>query len=400
MAAFLFLALILFAQEPQKGIITSPVAAPNISKPRYPTRTFFPGTTDPSKAESVQVKSGTETGGLNFAIQTLETVNVSGRIVNPYEPAPTQPPPGQLPSFIAPPTIALVSQGSMIDEAVSAFGNNATAAERQAGVFKFSGVFPGMYDLVIVAGDGGPSLRAVGVARIPVLVRTQDVTGIVVNVRPPVDVKGRIINDGQEPLNLRPAVQFQPIGNKARSVTPPKTTAAAGGEFTIPKVHPGWYAIDVDSPEDVFVSDLRLGERSIMREAGIAIGSESPDLLQIVVSRNGGRVRGQVRASPDQPSSLSDTTVVLIPEPSFRANPLLYRFGRASEDGSFELKNIVPGNYKLFAWDAVLPTAWMNAEFLKLNEDRGVPLPVKRGEILEAVINAYTPAINTNASAI
>jgi hypothetical protein len=33
----------------------------------------------------------------------------------------------------------------------------------------------------------------------------------------------------------------------------------------------------------------------------------------------------------------------------------------------------------------------MNAEFLKLNEDRGVPLPVKRGEILEAVINAYKP---------
>jgi hypothetical protein len=45
------------------------------------------------------------------------------------------------------------------------------------------------------------------------------------------------------------------------------------------------------------------------------------------------------------------------------------------------LKNIPPGNYKLFAWDDVLSTAWMNPDFIKTFEDSGVAVKVEQKEM-------------------
>jgi hypothetical protein len=60
---------------------------------------------------------------------------------------------------------------------------------------------------------------------------------------------------------------------------------------------------------------------------------------------------------------------------------MLYRVARPGDDGTFVLRNIPPGNYKLFAWDSVLSTAWMNADFIKTFESRGVPVKIEQKEM-------------------
>jgi hypothetical protein len=45
-----------------------------------------------------------------------------------------------------------------------------------------------------------------------------------------------------------------------------------------------------------------------------------------------------------------------------RQNSFLYRTARPGVSGEFELKNIAPGQYTLFAWDGAPATSWLNSE--------------------------------------
>jgi len=129
----------------------------------------------------------------------------------------------------------------------------------------------------------------------------------------------------------------------------------------------------------------RQGKESIYPQGSITLGSEPPEPLHIVLGRNPGVIRGRVRSENGKP--LLDTTVVLVPEPDLRANLLLYRSASGGDDGTFELTNIAPGNYKLFAWDGALMTAWMNADFLKEYEQRGMPIKVEQREMPDVFVN-------------
>jgi hypothetical protein len=49
---------------------------------------------------------------------------------------------------------------------------------------------------------------------------------------------------------------------------------------------------------------------------------------------------------------------------------------QADATSKFNMDGIAPGDYKLFAWEAVPNGAWMNAEFLARYEGRGVAVSV------------------------
>jgi hypothetical protein len=141
-------------------------------------------------------------------------------------------------------------------------------------------------------------------------------------------------------------------------------------------------------PDGVYLADIRQGQRSLYADAGIVAGGDVLEPVQIVLGRNGGTVTGKLGVQT------ADATIVLVPDVTLRANTLAYRSTRPSTNGTFEFKNVAPGNYKLFAWEGVLATAWTNAEFLKRYEDVGLSLKVDDKEIkLEAAI---TPIAQTN----
>jgi len=59
-----------------------------------------------------------------------------------------------------------------------------------------------------------------------------------------------------------------------------------------------------------------------------------------------------------------------------RKNFALFRATASDEQGGFRLTRVPPGNYKLFAWDSVVPGAYESAEFLQRYEARGVDVKV------------------------
>ena len=50
----------------------------------------------------------------------------------------------------------------------------------------------------------------------------------------------------------------------------------------------------------------------------------------------------------------------------------LFKVTAGDEQGAFKLTRVPPGNYKLFAWESVVPGAYESAEFLQRYESRGV----------------------------
>jgi hypothetical protein len=67
---------------------------------------------------------------------------------------------------------------------------------------------------------------------------------------------------------------------------------------------------------------------------------------------------------------------VLVPRESRRQNLLLYRTAQSDNSGNFTMNGIAPGDYKLFAWESVQNTAWMNTEFVAAFENRGLAVSV------------------------
>ena len=68
---------------------------------------------------------------------------------------------------------------------------------------------------------------------------------------------------------------------------------------------------------------------------------------------------------------LAGVTAVLVPEMSRRARFHLYKTAETDQYGHFEMRGIVPGDYKLFSWEEAEDGAWEDPDFLKPFEDKG-----------------------------
>ncbi len=57
----------------------------------------------------------------------------------------------------------------------------------------------------------------------------------------------------------------------------------------------------------------------------------------------------------------------------------LFRQATSDATGRIRLDNVVPGDYKLFAWEVVESNAWTDPDFLRNYENNGVAVRVGEG---------------------
>ena len=115
-----------------------------------------------------------------------------------------------------------------------------------------------------------------------------------------------------------------------------------------------------------------------MRTPAIKV-SRSPDggPLEVVLSARGARIVGTLmRESAARPR------VVLIPDTSDAAQrEYLERTGDFDQNGVFTIKAVVPGSYKLYAFESVPEDVWLVPDFLKEIESFGVALKAAEGDL-------------------
>ena len=118
---------------------------------------------------------------------------------------------------------------------------------------------------------------------------------------------------------------------------------------------------------------------------------ESVDLA-IELSADGGQITGAVYDSDN--ALFLGAQVTLVPEGVNRSRVDHYRTAVSTKDGTFILRGIIPGEYRLFAWEDIEPFAYFDPGVVKQYEAAGKAVRIQESsnESVEVrMIPAATP---------
>ncbi len=121
--------------------------------------------------------------------------------------------------------------------------------------------------------------------------------------------------------------------------------------------------------EGVYVKSVSFGTRDVTDSGFLPTGGAS---LRIVLSPNAASLEGQVLDKEGKP--FSGAHVFTVPEESRRGRHDCYRSAPSDQRGYFEIRNVVPGNYKVIAVEDDEQTPPFDAEFLKAHLSDGQDL--------------------------
>jgi len=120
--------------------------------------------------------------------------------------------------------------------------------------------------------------------------------------------------------------------------------------------------------QDAYVKSIRMGNADVL-DAGLHIAGPPDALLEVVIGLSGGQISGKLVNARGE--SLSNRTVVLVPEARLRHRTDLYKSLATDTAGAFRFQGIPPGDYELFAWENVETGAWQDPNFIRPYEGRG-----------------------------
>jgi hypothetical protein len=112
------------------------------------------------------------------------------------------------------------------------------------------------------------------------------------------------------------------------------------------------------------------------------LASGAPGEVEILLSPKAGLVSGAAQ-NPKTSQPTPGATVVLVPKEKERlAIFAFYQQTTSDQFGRFTFKNVVPGEYKVYAWEDIESSAWMDPDVMKPLEAKGESVTV--GESAQA----------------
>jgi Carboxypeptidase regulatory-like domain len=333
---------------------------------------YYPGVIDIKEAATVEVVSGTESSAIDFSIPRQRLFRISGRVIDSRT--------GQRPDFVS----IILGSRSLTG---GGFTNSSTQNYNAAtGTFEIRNVAPGTYTVSAQIADAnqpqqpvppfsGPP-RPFGTAS--VTVSNSDVENVALTIMSGVTIPGRLVleaepltklatldrmrvqlsfTDGVTPLG-RPQPQAQPIN--------------ADGTFRVDNVMPDQYRVNVAFlPPDVYVKEIRFDQEDVLNKPLLFSGSVSTP-IDVVLSAKAGELQGTIT---NDKQALPGIQAVLVPD-QHRDRIDLFKTAITDQTGRFTIRGIPPGDYKVFAWEAIEQFAYFDPELLRRFEAQGKPVRV------------------------
>jgi len=336
---------------------SNPVAA---STEEYAT-TYYPRTTDPASAAPIPVPAGAQLRNIDLVMARTHTVSVRGKVVCEIE--------GQQRNIF----LSLTPRLTM---GVASMGVGSRGSAVQAdGTFEIPRVAPGSYMLQATATIDGKRYTS----RVPLQVGSTNLEEVQAAIRPGATVTGKVRVDGRDNEKLA-GLNVNLLSWESGGIIygpMPSAKTEADGSFKLDDVGADRYTFQVYRlPEGYYVKSIRSGSVDVSA-AGLEVnGAASP--VDILVSPSAGVVEGTViDPRTDKPSA--GATVVLVPRAVERSE--LYQRVATDQEGRFRIRNLVPGEYKLYGWEEVPPYAWMDPDFMRGVENKGEPVSVAEGSV-------------------
>jgi hypothetical protein len=311
------------------------------------TPTYFPSTTDAAHAAPIEVSSGAQLRGFDIRLRHEPRYSVRGKLPEAKHEGAQR-------------MLRIVPRGG--------FEGNFGSYRQDNETFEFMDLLPGSYIVVgRVSEDGKTS-----VVRQPVEVVNADVEGVTLNFVPPAEVSGVVRVEGAPPPALeKMRVNLQPetpafFGQTSAEVKP-------DGSFLISDVMPDVYEINVGNYPAAYVKSIRFGDAEV--QDGRIDLTQGSGLLTVLLATDVGEVEGSVKKSNGDPAVRVRITLIAYGAHLGRTD--LSRSGFTDEQGKFHLRNVAPGEYKLFAWEDAPSGAPQDPEFRKPFEKQGVTVKME-----------------------
>jgi len=341
-------------------------------------------------ATPVDLRSGATVGGINFTVVEARPARIRGQVMNAGRPA-------------AGAQVSIFQRGNT--SGTLTVRSNPVS---DTGTFEFRNLAPGSYEIIATLNAPGPGALIVGTplgnaagltaanatigrgprvpgapvmaARTQVDVVNSDVEGVSLLLENGFNVNGKLTSEGRSPNDgalsgIRIQLQSEP---NLPPLAIPAVNAEADGTFSITGVSPGNYRISIGAvPRNMYVKSALLGGVDILNTGGIVLEGEPRGALDIILGNSPGSLDSAVVDNRQMP--VAGATVVLVPDSARRKRYDLFRQATSDSSGRIHLDNVVPGDYKVFAWEVVESNAWTDPDFLRSYESNGVAVRVTEG---------------------
>lgn len=353
--------------------------------------TFYPGVLSASDARPIAVEAGQEISSLEFALQPVRLVRISGTVVDSQG--------RPVGGYVA------MLNSTRPDSVV--IGAPTFAETRADGRFSIPGVVPGQYRLDVrdkaefeaIAKTGRvdgikQSASAPEMASMPISVMTEDLEGVMVTTSRGHALSGRLVVEGAAASELsgtKPLRIATYDAGAGASVSAVLLTASApiqpDGTFEVRGLA-GTRVIRADGlPAGWALKSVRSGGVDIT-DTGIEIRGSDPD-IEVIIGR-ATHVSGTVTEPRGSP--IAGKSVVIFPEDRTRWSGFMNRYvtvARAGDDGTFKVAALPAGAYLAAVVDRVADEEWMAPENLERLRSSATKFAIADGEnkALRLIVN-------------
>jgi protocatechuate 3,4-dioxygenase beta subunit len=316
--------------------------------------TYYPGTTVAANAAQIEVAAGAELGNINLKLSKARTLRIRGHVSQTVTTARVTI------------SLSLTPRGGDTMAALMMMNRGRTADQR--GNFELTGVAPGQYYLRASMANGNQGYSG----RVPVDVGSANLDNVAIVIEPGPTLRGQVRVEGDSTQSMAD-VRIRLL---QREMGPMMFNSAMGkvnddGSFVLENVTPDAYNVSVMGlPDGFYVKRIQFGDTELPGSAlDVSPGGARP--VTVTLSPNAAQIAGAVQnADTKQPAA--GATVVLVPQEADRKDQnTYYKQTGTDQFGNYSFKNVVPGQYRVFAWEDLEPGAYYDPEFMKPLEAKG-----------------------------
>ena len=327
------------------------------------TRLYYPGTSDMSRASTVQVKEAEEVSSVDFLMKEQLVVRVSGRIVSVFTKDTGR-------NYF---DVRLLPKNQ--SELFSHVSYSASRVHRD-GTFELPDVIPGEY--TVTAMQFNEQMHS---TEQDLEVGNTDVEGLLLVIGAGSDVHGTVVwegkrsveKDGLTVMVAGPGLEFRAGGN---------ALVDKNSQFVWKDLPDGQFRVDVEGMgKDGYVREIKVGETPA--DGNVVKLNRNGGEVKITLSSHGARVSGTVLTAENLPASNAWAVAV-------RENSWMGKKAWAvttDQNGHYDLQGLPPGSYRFYCWQDLEEGSWEDSDVLKEYEEKGISIEVQDGDAKAVDLN-------------
>jgi hypothetical protein len=346
---------------------------------------FFRDGNDPSNASRISIRPADSLRGIDIMIRPPATYVIRGKLVNMPSMIPAAPTPGRpfMPEVEAP-EIELEPRTQPAVRFRDSMPNGLVRADYSKGTFEIRGVLPGAYWV---------SARVAGKeARAQVDVAGKDVEDVAISFVNGFDVPIRVSMDGQpEGPNFDRLIDSLRVGLRRPEgpgeISAEEVDGQPPGTFVAHNVEPGTYSLSwsIAGESNAYIKAVRV--EGIETQTTFRLDQSPLRPIEVIWGLSNGVITGVVTNSKLEPAS--DVTVVAI-SPNRGS-----RYATSGPDGRFRITAVPPGDFRVYAWEAIPRFSWQNPQVMQRDFVKGIPVHLDDGSNVTVNPTALPPPAST-----